>query len=39
MECVEELVVLGIEVEYYGFDVINDEVVIENVKVIGEKYG
>ena len=38
-ERVEELAALGIEAEYYGFDVTNDEAVTENVKAIGEKYG
>ena len=35
-ERVEELAALGIEAEYYGFDVTNDEAVTENVKAIGE---
>ncbi|WP_016953973.1 SDR family NAD(P)-dependent oxidoreductase (plasmid) [Catenovulum sp. SX2] len=36
---VEELKGLGIEAEYYGFDVTNDEAVSQNVTAIGEKYG
>ena len=38
-ERVKELSELGIEAQYYGFDVTNDEAVDKNVKAIGEKYG
>lgn len=38
-ERVTELKELGIEAEYVGFDVTNDEAVTENVTAIGEKYG
>lgn len=38
-ERVAELKELGIEAEYVGFDVTNDEAVTENVTAIGEKYG
>ncbi len=38
-EKVKELAAEGITVEYYGFDVTNEEQVIENVNKIGEKYG
>lgn len=36
---VAELKELGIEAEYYGFDVTDDAVVTEQVTAIGEKYG
>ncbi|WP_276391037.1 SDR family NAD(P)-dependent oxidoreductase [Eudoraea chungangensis] len=36
---VEELAKEGINAEYYGFDVTNDEAVSANIKKIGEKYG
>lgn len=36
---VEELAKEGINAEYYGFDVTNDEAVSSNIKKIGEKYG
>ncbi|AXT39199.1 SDR family oxidoreductase [Alteromonas sp. BL110] len=38
-ERVKELSELGIEAEYYGFDVTSDEAVDKNVKAIGDKYG
>ena len=38
-ERVKELTDLGIEAEYYGFDVTSDEAVNKNVKAIGDKYG
>ena len=38
-ERVKELSDLGIEAEYYGFDVTSDEAVDNNVKAIGDKYG
>jgi len=38
-ERVKELTDLGFKVEYYGFDVTNEEHVAENIKAIGEKYG
>tara|TARA_Y100000034_G_scaffold127077_1_gene179305 strand:+ start:354 stop:1109 length:756 start_codon:yes stop_codon:yes gene_type:complete len=38
-ERVKELSELGIEAQYYGFDVTNDEAVDKNVKAIGDKYG
>ncbi|MBT3137183.1 SDR family oxidoreductase [Alteromonas sp. ALT199] len=38
-ERVKELSDLGIEAEYYGFDVTSDEAVDKNVKAIGDKYG
>ncbi|WP_334020106.1 SDR family NAD(P)-dependent oxidoreductase [Alteromonas sp. S015] len=38
-ERVKELTDLGIEAEYYGFDVTSDEAVNKNVKTIGDKYG
>ncbi len=38
-ERVKELSNLGIEAEYYGFDVTSDEAVDKNVKAIGDKYG
>jgi len=34
-----ELVAEGIDAEYYGFDVTNEEAVVSNVKKIGDKYG
>lgn len=36
---IDELTSLGLEAEYVGFDVTNEEAVTENVKAIGEKYG
>ena len=36
---IEELKAAGIEAEYVGFDVTNDEAVSSNIKAIGEKYG
>lgn len=36
---VEELTALGIDAEYRGFDVTNEEAVASNIKAIGEKYG
>jgi len=36
---VEELTALGIEAEYYGFDVTKEDAVTDNIKKIGEKYG
>lgn len=36
---VEELTVEGIQAEYYGFDVTNEEAVTSNITEIGEKYG
>ena len=36
---VEELTAEGIDVEYYGFDVTDENAVTENIKKIGEKYG
>ncbi|OJF69269.1 short-chain dehydrogenase [Alteromonas sp. V450] len=38
-ERVNELSELGIEAQYYGFDVTSDEAVDKNVKAIGDKYG
>ena len=38
-ERVKELSELGIEAQYYGFDVTSDEAVDKNVKAIGDKYG
>ena len=38
-ERVKELTDLGIEAEYYGFDVTSDEAVNKNVQAIGDKYG
>lgn len=38
-ERLQELKDLGIEAEYMGFDVTNEELVATNVKAIGEKYG
>jgi len=38
-ERVKELAAEGLTVEYYGFDVTNEEAVTENVNKIGEKYG
>lgn len=38
-KAVEELSAEGIEAEYYGFDVTDEEAVTENIKAIGEKYG
>lgn len=35
---VEELEAEGIEAEYYGFDVTNEDAVNSNIKAIGEKY-
>ncbi len=36
---VEELKAKGIDAEYYGFDVTDENAVTENIKKIGEKYG
>ena len=36
---VEELVAQGINAEYYGFDVTDEEAVTSNIKATGEKYG
>lgn len=36
---VEELTSLGIDAEYRGFDVTDENAVNENIKAIGEKYG
>ena len=36
---VEELKAEGINAEYYGFDVTNEEAVTKNIAKIGEKYG
>ncbi len=36
---VEELTTQGINAEYYGFDVTNENAVTSNIKAIGEKYG
>lgn len=36
---VEELKAEGIEAEYYGFDVTNEDEVTANIKTIGDKYG
>ncbi|GAA3608866.1 SDR family oxidoreductase [Flavivirga amylovorans] len=36
---VKELKVAGINAEYYGFDVTNEEAVTSNINKIGEKYG
>ena len=38
-EKVAELTALGIEAEYYGFDVTNEEAVNSNIAAIGNKYG
>ncbi len=38
-EVVEGFKADGIDAEYYGFDVTNEEAVTENVKKVGEKYG
>ena len=38
-ERVAQLTAEGITCEYYGFDVTNEDLVNENVKKIGEKYG
>jgi len=38
-EKVAELTADGIQAEYYGFDVTNDEAVTANITKIGEKYG
>ncbi len=38
-EKVKELKAEGIESEYYGFDVTNEEAVTSNINKIGEKYG
>ena len=38
-ERVQELKELGINAEYYGFDVTNVEAVTTNINIIGEKYG
>jgi len=35
----KELTDQGIKAEYYGFDVTNEELVNENIKAIGEKFG
>lgn len=36
---IEELTAEGINAEYYGFDVTDEEAVTSNIKSIGEKYG
>ncbi|MCH2033881.1 MAG: SDR family oxidoreductase [Tenacibaculum sp.] len=36
---VQELTSEGIEAEYYGFDVTDEESVSKNIKAVGEKYG
>ncbi|WKK66450.1 SDR family NAD(P)-dependent oxidoreductase [Lutimonas zeaxanthinifaciens] len=36
---VEQLIKEGIQAEYYGFDVTNEEAVTSNIQAIGEKYG
>ena len=36
---VQELTNEGINAEYYGFDVTNEEAVTSNIQKIGEKYG
>ncbi len=36
---IEELKKEGIQAEYYGFDVTNEDAVSSNIKKIGEKYG
>ena len=36
---VEELTALGVSAEYCGFDVTKEELVTENIKKIGDKYG
>ncbi|GAA4269345.1 SDR family NAD(P)-dependent oxidoreductase [Hyunsoonleella aestuarii] len=36
---VEELIAQGINSEYYGFDVTNEDAVTSNINKIGEKYG
>ena len=38
-ERVKELTAMGIDAEYYGFDVTNEEAVTSNIVKIGEKYG
>lgn len=38
-ERVKELADMGVTAEYYGFDVTNEDLVNENIKTIGEKYG
>ena len=38
-ERVKELTEQGINAEYYGFDVTNEEAVTSNINAIGEKYG
>lgn len=38
-KAVEKLTALGIESEYFNFDVTNEEAVNQGVKAIGEKYG
>ncbi len=38
-EKVKELSAEGIDAEYFGFDVTDEEAVRSNIKVIGEKYG
>ena len=38
-ECVEELKAAGIDAEYFGFDVTQEDAVTKNIKAIGEKYG
>ncbi|MEL6926379.1 MAG: SDR family NAD(P)-dependent oxidoreductase [Bacteroidota bacterium] len=35
----EELKAAGIKADYYGFDVTKEELVSENIKAIGDKYG
>lgn len=36
---VKELTAEGIDAEYLGFDVTNEELVTENIKAVGDKYG
>lgn len=38
-ECVKQLAAEGIQAEYVGFDVTNEEAVASNIQKIGEKYG
>lgn len=38
-ERVKELAAEGINAEYYGFDVTNEDAVNQNIKAIGDKYG
>jgi NAD(P)-dependent dehydrogenase (short-subunit alcohol dehydrogenase family) len=36
---IEELTAEGIDAEYYGFDVTNEDAVTSNIRAIGDKYG